>query len=86
MTSRKREQKGPKGDALSAVLPEMEDDEILPAAVRFARELLGAKPNDVNVTLQHENIRRDRCFLQLRFPDGELREICFSKYHQVLLK
>lgn len=67
-----------KGDPLAVNLIH-DDDDIFPAAVRYAKELLGARPNDVNILVEHENIRAERCFIKLRFPDGERREIRFSK-------
>lgn len=76
--ARRKEPKYMRGDPLAIqLIPD--DVDILPAAVRYARELLGARPNDVNVTVEHENIRAERCFIKLRFPDGEKREIRFSK-------
>lgn len=63
---------------LDAILVE-DEAELLPAAVRFARELCGARPNDPSVTLAHENYRNGRYFIKLRFPNNETREVRFSK-------
>lgn len=79
MASRRKEPKFMRDDPFAVGQLIHDDDEILPAAVRYARELLGARPNDTSVTVEHENIRKERCFLKMKFPDGEQREIRFSK-------
>lgn len=68
-----------KESPLDAIIIDDEAD-LLPAAVRFARELCGARPNDPQVELAHENYRNGRYFIKLRFPNKETREVRFSKF------
>ena len=54
-------------------------DVLLPAAVKFARDLLCGDANNTAVVLHKETIRNGRCFITLRFPDGQIRECYFGK-------
>ena len=54
-------------------------DVLLPAAVRFARDLLCGNPNETSAVLMKESIKHGRCHITLRFPDGEVRECYFGK-------
>ena len=78
MGSRKREARLANID-LERDLELPSDDILLPAAVRFARDLLGASPTDTSVELVHSNIRFGTCFLRLRFPDGQINELNVGK-------
>ena len=79
MPSRKREARLARVD-LERDLELPGDDVLLPAAVRFARDLLGASPNDTSVELVHSNIRFGSCFLRLRFPDGQINELQVGEF------
>ena len=54
-------------------------DVLLPAAVKFARDLLCGDANNTAVVLHKETIKKGRCYITLRFPDGQIRECYFGK-------